>query len=71
LGFESVGVVAVSYEECVALNLPVEPDPDPFPEHVVIDFSALEKREVERLAKKLKAHAESRDWLYRHPSNLP
>jgi hypothetical protein len=57
-------VVAVSHAECTALGLPVEPDPDPFPEHVVIDFSGLQKGEIEKLAKRLRAHAALRDWLY-------
>jgi hypothetical protein len=65
LGHASSGVMAVSVEECTALDLPAIADPTPFPEHVVIDFSAFEKRQIETKAKLLKAKAEVRDWLYR------
>lgn len=68
LGLSSAGVLAVSVAECTSLDLPVEPDPEPFPEHVIIDFTAVEKRTIEKLAKKLKAYAEARDWLYRDVS---
>lgn len=64
LGFSSAGVLAVSVAECESLDLSVEPDPEPFPEHVIIDFSAVEKRVVEKLAKKLRAKADLRGWLY-------
>lgn len=67
--FSSTGVLAVSVAECTSLELPVEPDPEPFPEHVVIDFTAVEKREIEKLAKKLRAKAEVRGWLYRDVSS--
>jgi hypothetical protein len=65
LGLASVGVLAVSVRECTALALPVRPDPDPFPEHAVIDYSDVQKSAVERISKKLKANAAARDWLYR------
>ncbi|KPB21925.1 Uncharacterized protein AC518_2273 [Pseudomonas syringae pv. syringae] len=40
-------------------------DPEEFPEHVLIDFSDYEKKEIEKKAKILRANAESRDWLYK------
>ena len=61
---QSVGVFAVSVGECETLQLPTRPDPAPFPEHALIDFSNLAKREIERKAKLLKGHAELRGWLY-------
>jgi hypothetical protein len=64
LCLESAGVMAVSNAECGELDLPVAPDPDPFPEHVVIDFSGLGKSAVENAAKKLRVRAETRGWLY-------
>ena len=64
LGFESAGVMAVARGECAELDLPVEPDPEPFPEHVVIDFSGLGKSAVEKAAKKLRVRAETRGWLF-------
>ncbi|HEU4456530.1 MAG TPA: hypothetical protein VFR81_25910 [Longimicrobium sp.] len=64
LGLESAGVMAVSSGECAELDLPVAPDPEPFPEHVVIDFSGLGKSAAEKAAKKLRVRAETRGWLY-------
>lgn len=64
LGHRSVGVMAVTVSECTAEALKVEPDPEPFPEHAVIDFSGFEKKAVEKKAKKLRIKAAERDWLY-------
>lgn len=61
----SSGVLAVSMEECGAIELSVTPDPAPFPEHALIDFSAHGKSTIEKKAKLLKAKAEARGWLYR------
>lgn len=71
LGFASVGVMAVTCGDCTGMNLAVVPDPEPFPEHVLIDFSAFGKNEVEKLAKKLKARAEDRGWLFRQAPAPP
>lgn len=65
LCLESFGVMAVSVPECSDLELPVLPDPKPFPEHVLIDFSAHGKSAIEKRAKQLKVKAEARGWLYR------
>jgi hypothetical protein len=65
LGFRSLGVMGVSVAECGELQLPVAPDPEPFPEHAVIDFSAYGKIAVEKKAKLLRAKADRRGWLYR------
>lgn len=65
LGHASFGVMAVNVAECATLNLPVQSDPEPFPEHVVIDFTVVEKRMIEKVGKQLKAKAEVRGWLYR------
>jgi hypothetical protein len=65
LGFQSVGVMGVSVAECGTLELSVYPDPLPFQEHAVIDFSAFGKNAVEKKAKLLRARAEARGWLYR------
>ncbi|MDY0282164.1 hypothetical protein [Desulfomicrobium apsheronum] len=61
----SSGVLAVTLAECETLELPVTPDPAPFPEHALIDFSAYNKNATEKKAKLLKAQAEARGWLYR------
>jgi hypothetical protein len=65
LGRASVGVMAVSVKDCIDQSLQVFPDPDPFPEHAVIDFSGLTENQIKRCAKYLKAAAESRDWQFR------
>lgn len=65
LGFQSSGVLSVTVGECDAFNLSAYPDPEPFPEHAVIDFSNHAKREVERIAKELRGLADQRGWLYR------
>lgn len=64
-GLQSCGVLAVTVAECSALELPVAPDPEPFPEHVLIDYSDCSKGATEKKAKLLKAKAEARGWLYR------
>jgi hypothetical protein len=61
----SSGVLAVTLAECETLELPVTPDPTPFPEHALIDFSVHGKSATEKKAKQLKAKAEARGWLYR------
>jgi hypothetical protein len=61
---KSVGVMAVTVDECVAEALSVRPDPKPFPEHVVIDFTGLTNNQCEKNSKKLKAKAEARGWQY-------
>ncbi len=64
LGCELIGVLGVTVVECAELELPAIEDPEPFPEHVVVDFSAFEKKAVETKAKLLKAKAENRGWLF-------
>jgi hypothetical protein len=60
----SVGVMAVTVDECAAEALSTRPDPEPFPEHVVIDFMGLTNNQCEKKSKKLKTKAEARGWLY-------
>ena len=64
--YPSVGVLAVSVAECEPL--PVRPDPQPFPEHVVIDFTELSRTAKNRKAKRLRRAANERGWQYR-PAN--
>ncbi len=64
---KSVGVMGVTVAECAELDLPSRPDPEPFPEHAVIDFSGYSKGQVEKKAKYLCKKAVARDWLYRSP----
>lgn len=64
LELSSVGVMAVTLAECQQQELPVVPDPVPFPAHVVIDFRAFSKAEIKTKAKHLTRAARLRDWQY-------
>lgn len=64
LGLSSVGTLAVSVEECGQQGLPVAPDPEPFPEHVVIDFSSCSNTETRTKAKYLTNAAVHRGWQF-------
>ena len=62
LKYRSAGVQAVTVAEC--RPLPVRPDPRPFPEHVVIDFTGCSRSETRRAAQRLAAAARQRGWAY-------
>lgn len=64
LKFTSAGSLAVTVAECTTNELPVKPDPKPFPEHVVIDFTSFSGNQIEKKAKKLKLLADARGWQY-------
>lgn len=64
LGYSSTGVVAVTVAECEVQSLPARPDPEPFPEHAVIDFTQCSPKEIKTKAKALATDAEIRGWLY-------
>lgn len=64
LGFESAGAYGLAVSEVVSLELTVAPDPKPFPEHVLIDFTQFNRQQIQKKSKKLKAIAVSRGWLY-------
>jgi len=65
LKLKSVGVMGVTVGECTALGLYCQPDPEPFPEHAIIDFGNLAERAIVKKAKLLKKKATGRGWLYR------
>jgi len=69
LGCQSAGIMAVNVADCNGIKLPVVPDPNAFLEHAVIDFSAYEKKDIEKRAKILKKKAEERDWLYKNDAS--
>lgn len=62
---KSIGVQAVSQAECTAQALPVIEDGKPHPEHCSIDFTAFDKKAIEKKSKLLRAQAQTRDWLFR------
>lgn len=61
---KSSGVLAVTVSECAAQSLSAEPDPEAFAEHVLVDYSGLSKKQIEKTAKILRSKAVARDWLY-------
>ena len=65
LGLVSVGVIAVAFRECAALELPVTPDPEPFPSHVIIHCTGYTNSQIRDKAKVLSILANQRDWQYR------
>ena len=64
LELSSVGVMAVAVAECQQQELPVVPDPVPFPAHVVLDFRAFSNAGIRTTAKHLTHAARVRDWQY-------
>lgn len=62
---KSAGVQAISQAECTAQALPVIEDGQPHPEHCSVDFTAFDKKAIEKKSKLLRAQAETRGWLFR------
>ena len=60
----SAGTLGVTVDECAAEDLSARPDPQPFPEHAVIDFTEFTDGQCEKKGKKLKVKADSRGWLF-------
>lgn len=63
---QSVGVMAVSYQECSNEDLKVIEDGAPYPEHCSIDFNNLSNGQINRKSKELRFYAEQRDWIYKN-----
>lgn len=64
LGCESAGVLAVSVLECCEQQLNAYPDPEPFPEHAVIDFTGHAENQIRKKAKSLRSFAQQRGWQF-------
>ena len=64
LCFESVGAYGLSVRECESVELKIVVDPEPFREHVLLDFTQFSRKRIENTSKKLKLFAVMRDWLY-------
>lgn len=60
----SVGVLALSVEECTALGIEVDYDGLGFPAHVSLRFPRLSRRATARLAMKLDDLAMARGWQF-------
>ena len=61
----SVGVVAVTPEECATVPLPVLEDNAPFHGHCSLDYRELSGNGIKKAASSLKAYAQDRGWLYK------
>ena len=70
LGLTSAGVVAVSVAECLGLELVVSSDPSEYPEHALIEFGELSRRQATTKSKQLSRYANARDWQFR-PQDTP
>jgi hypothetical protein len=67
-GLKAVGTVSVSEGEVAAVGLSWRPDPEPFPEHAVIDFTTLgSASRVKAKAHALAERARARGWTYEQP----
>ena len=62
--FTSDGVLGFNVLDCKEIELNVSPDPEPFPEHAVVDFSNFKQGAIQKKAKILKNIAEKNGWLY-------
>ncbi|MFA7523652.1 MAG: hypothetical protein WCY71_12070 [Halothiobacillaceae bacterium] len=62
---KSAGVQALSQAECTVQELSVIEDGTPHPEHCSVDFTAFDKKAIEKKSKLLRAQAETRGWLFR------
>lgn len=64
----SSGTMAITVDQCRAEGLSASSDPDPFPEHAIVDFTGLTDKECYKKSKKLQAKAIDRGWLYLAPA---
>jgi hypothetical protein len=64
LGLPSAGVMAVTTSECVLQSLVVVADGISYPEHCTVNFSGLDRKATEKVAKILVESAIQRGWQY-------
>lgn len=61
----AAGTVTVTAVEASAVGLPWRLDPEPFPEHAVIDYTGLPTAgKIKAKAQSLAERARQRDWTY-------
>lgn len=64
----AIGTVSVSIDEVAALGLAWRLDPEPFPEHAVIDFTQLASAaKVKAASQALAERARRRGWTHSQP----
>lgn len=60
-----IGVLAITVLECSGQQLPVCPDPDTFPGHVLIDFTQFGTNQIRKKSEMLRDAAAARGWQFR------
>jgi hypothetical protein len=61
----AIGTVSVTAGEATSVGLPWRPDPEPFPEHAVIDYTELPTPgKIKAKAQALAERARQRGWTY-------
>lgn len=65
LNLTAIGTVSVAHGEINEVGLPWRPDPAPFPEHAVIDFTGVSTaRKLKAKAQALAERARQRGWTH-------
>ena len=64
----SAGVLAVTVGEFKIESLPATSDPDTFPSHVLVDYTAHGPGRIEKKSKRLRSIAEKRGWQHVAPA---
>ena len=59
-----IGVLSITVEECSDQELPVQPDPNTFPEHVLVDFRAHGTNATRKKSGLLRDAALRRGWQF-------
>ena len=62
------GVMAVTVAQCCAGLLTVQPDPEPFPEHVLVGFTEYGTNQIKKKSERLRDKAVVRGWLFQRDS---
>ena len=63
-GLASVGVLAVTVDECAGEGLPVMADGIPDPEHVSVSFDGTTSSQRKAISKRLRDFAAARGWQF-------
>lgn len=70
-GLDSAGVLGVTHSEFENEQLPRIPDDTHFKGHVLVDYSAYSKGQIEKKAKRIRDIAFKRDWVYKQENITP
>jgi hypothetical protein len=65
LQLESLGVQAVTVQECKEQDVPPNHDKEHYDEHVSVDFTGKNESQARKISAKLRHAAEQRGWQYR------